>query len=58
MADGQETYKSLTLGTLSISRMIKDEKKALVFHLGFLGLALVHYALTDYKDEQSESHST
>lgn len=38
-----------TLAALTVSKLIKDEKKALGFHLAFLGLALVNYALTDYE---------
>ena len=40
-----------TLATMTFSHLIKDQKKALAFHLGFLGLALVNYALTDYSNE-------
>jgi hypothetical protein len=45
------------MAALTASSMIKDDKKALTFHLGFLGLALVNYVLTDYsnKSEQLEN---
>jgi hypothetical protein len=36
------------LSGLSMLNMIKNDKKAFAFHLSFLGLALMHYALTDY----------
>ena len=37
-----------TLGLLSFTGMIRNDKKALAFHLGFLTLAATHYLLTDY----------
>ncbi|WP_051663993.1 hypothetical protein [Dyadobacter crusticola] len=37
-----------TLSGLSTLGIIKNHKKSLAFHMGFLGLALMHYALTDY----------
>ena len=40
-----------TLSILTWAKMIKNEKKSLAFHLGFLGFAMMHYALTDYKEE-------
>jgi len=37
------------LSLLSMVRFIRGNKKALRFHLAFLGLAVAHYVLTDYK---------
>lgn len=36
------------LTVLTASDMIKKDKKALGFHLGFLSLAVINYVLTDY----------
>jgi cytosine/uracil/thiamine/allantoin permease len=36
------------LSLLSFARIIRRDKKALRFHLIFLGLAVAHYILTDY----------
>ena len=40
------------LSALTVSKMIAKDKKTLAFHLGFLGLAIVNYVLTDYRSEQ------
>jgi len=37
-----------TLSALTVSGIVNKEKKARAFHLGFLGLALLNYLLTDY----------
>lgn len=42
------------LAALTASGMIKDDKKALAFHLGCLGLALTNYMLTDYSDNTAQ----
>lgn len=36
------------LSLLSFVRFIRKDKRALRFHLAFLGVALAHYILTDY----------
>ncbi|CAG5067444.1 hypothetical protein DYBT9623_00165 [Dyadobacter sp. CECT 9623] len=41
-----------TLSALTISRIVRNESKALAFHLAFLGIALVNYALTDYNGKK------
>ena len=42
-----------TLSALTLANMIKDDKKSLAFHLGFLGIAIMHYALTDYDEDKA-----
>ena len=42
-----------TLSALTLANMIKDDKKSLAFHLGFLGVAIMHYALTDYDEDKA-----
>jgi len=37
-----------TLGLLTFAKPIRNDSKALGFHLGFLALAVTHYMLTDY----------
>ena len=34
---------------LTFTPMIRKDKKALMFHLGFMALAVAHYILTDYE---------
>ena len=36
------------LAALTLAKPIRNDKKALSFHLGFLGIAVAHYLLTDY----------
>lgn len=40
-----------TLSALTLAKMIKNDKKSLAFHLGFLGVAMMNYALTDYDED-------
>jgi hypothetical protein len=37
------------LSLLTFSNFIRKDKAALGFHLGFLGLAVAHFLLTDYR---------
>jgi hypothetical protein len=36
------------MSALSLAAPIRKDKRALAFHLGFLAVAILHYALTDY----------
>lgn len=38
------------MSLLSFAHFIRKDKKALFFHLGFLAIAVAHYALTDYDE--------
>ena len=42
------------LSALTFSKMIKNDKKALGFHLGFLALTLMNYVMTDYDARSSK----
>ena len=42
------------LSALTFSKMIKNDKKALGFHLGFLALTLMNYLMTDYDARSSK----
>ncbi|KAA6439814.1 hypothetical protein FEM33_10665 [Dyadobacter flavalbus] len=42
------------MAALTASGMIKNDKKALAFHLGLLGLSAVNYLLTDYSDNAAQ----
>ena len=37
---------------LTFSQMVKNDKKALAFHVGFLTFALTNYLLTDYNSQK------
>ena len=37
------------LSLLTLARFIHNDKKARLFHVGFLATAVAHYILTDYK---------
>jgi hypothetical protein len=41
-----------TLSALTIYKIVRSDKKALAFHLAFLGIALVNYALTNYNERR------
>lgn len=48
--DHQKTDAAFLTGlaALTATKMVRNEKKALLFHLGFLAVAVTHYILTDY----------
>lgn len=41
------------LALLSFVPFIRNDRKALIFHLCFLGIATLQYALTDYDDRRA-----
>jgi hypothetical protein len=44
------------LALLTLAKPIREDKKALYFHLGFLATAIGHYALTDYNTVPENGH--
>lgn len=42
------------LSLLTFAKFIRNDRKVLPFHLGFLAAALVNYALTDYNAEPEQ----
>ncbi len=48
--DHQKTDAAFLAGlaALTFTRMVRKEKKALLFHLGFFAIAVTHYIFTDY----------
>lgn len=42
----------LSLSALAMTKMIRKEKKALYFHVGFLSIAVAHYFLTNYNSRK------
>ncbi|MDB5206119.1 MAG: hypothetical protein JWR72_1194 [Flavisolibacter sp.] len=44
------------LGLLTVAGFIRKDKRALKFHLAFLGIAVTHYLLTDYKRVSVEEY--
>ena len=47
-----DTSFLLVLSALSFASMIRKDKTALFFHLGFLSTAIAHYVLTDYNSRK------
>jgi len=43
-----------TLSLLTFSDVVRKDKKALRFHLGFLATAISHYVLTDYNSNSKK----
>ena len=44
------------LSVLTFSKLIKNDKKAFVFHVGFLSLAAANYYFTDYDSKEEEKN--
>lgn len=44
-----------TFSLLTLAHFIRKDRATLGFHLGFLGVAITHYLLTDYKAGSQEA---